>query len=155
MLGPPRPPVRDLVLLGGGHSHVEVLRSFGMRPLPGVRLTLISRDLHTPYSGMLPGYVAGFYSYDDVHIDLARLAAFASARLVHAEACGLDTRARRVALRGRPPMVRSACYHSCRLPNSTIRLLRTALSPAVTSNIPSLNALTFLHAHSNSHTTGI
>jgi selenide,water dikinase len=55
----------------------------------------VTRDVHTPYSGMLPGYVSGFYTYDDCHIDLARLAAFASARLIHDEACGIDPKARR------------------------------------------------------------
>lgn len=40
---------------------------------------------------MLPGYISGFYSYDEVHIDLSRLARFAGARLIHAEARGLDT----------------------------------------------------------------
>ena len=63
---------------------------FGMRPEPGVRLTLVTRDVETPYSGMLPGYVAGFYTRRECHIDLARLAAFAGARLVHAEAVGLE-----------------------------------------------------------------
>ena len=39
---------------------------------------------------MLPGYVSGFYSYDECHIDLARLATFSRARLVHGEVCGID-----------------------------------------------------------------
>ena len=82
--------VQDLVLLGGGHSHVEVLRSFGAKPLPGVRLTLVTRDLQAPYSGMLPGYISGHYSFQECHINLGRLAGFARATLVHAEACGLD-----------------------------------------------------------------
>ena len=76
--------------MGGGHTHIEVLRSFGLRPLPGVRLTLITRDMHTPYSGMLPGYISGFYTHDECHIDLARLAAFCNARLIHEEASGID-----------------------------------------------------------------
>lgn len=45
----PTPILRDVVLLGGGHPHVEVLRQFGMRPLPGVRLTLIAASVETPY----------------------------------------------------------------------------------------------------------
>ncbi|MDP1613145.1 MAG: hypothetical protein Q8M11_18980 [Sulfuritalea sp.] len=74
------PVLRDIVLVGGGHSHVVVLRAFAMRPLPGLRLTLICTDTDTPYSGMLPGYIAGHYSFDEVHIDLRRLAEFAGAR---------------------------------------------------------------------------
>ena len=96
--------LRDIVLIGGGHSHVGVLRSFAMKPMAGVRVTLICNDPDTPYSGMLPGYVAGHYSFDDVHIDLSRLASFAGARFIAAEVTGIDRSARRVELRGRPSL---------------------------------------------------
>ena len=99
-----QPVVRDIVLVGGGHSHVGVLRNFGMAPMPGVRLTLLCTDAHTPYSGMLPGYVAGHYDFDAVHIDLSRLASFAGARFVCAEVTGIDRTAHRVLLRDRPGM---------------------------------------------------
>ncbi len=92
----------DVVLLGAGHAHAEVLRQFAMRPMPGVRLTLIAREAMTPYSGMLPGLLRGEYSYDDAHIDCVRLAAAAGARLILAEADGLDLAARQVGIAGRP-----------------------------------------------------
>ena len=98
------PVTRDVVLIGGGHAHVEVLRRFGMQPLPGTRVTVISRDTHTPYSGMLPGLIAGHYDYDEVHIDLAPLANFAKARLYHDEVTGIDLERGLVLCRTRPPV---------------------------------------------------
>jgi len=98
------PIAQDLVLVGGGHAHVHVLKRFGMRPVPGVRLTLVTRDVETPYSGMLPGYVAGLYSFAECHIDLVRLARFAGARLIHDEAVGLDRGRRQILCRAHPPI---------------------------------------------------
>ncbi|MCG8412677.1 MAG: selenide, water dikinase SelD [Pseudomonadales bacterium] len=96
------PTVKHLVLLGGGHSHLAVLRQFGMRPVPGLTITLISRDVVTPYSGSLPGYLAGNISFADMHIDLRPLAQFANARLIQSEVTEIDLTRKRITLAGRP-----------------------------------------------------
>ena len=95
------PLTRDLVLIGGGHAHALLLRMWGMDPLPGVRLTLISPDPTTAYSGMLPGHVAGLYPRAALELDLVRLARHAGARLILGRVAGIDRVARRVRIEGR------------------------------------------------------
>jgi len=95
---------RDLVLVGGGHSHVLALRMLAMPPIEGLRITLVSPNCHTPYSGMLPGLIAGHYSFEQAHIDLARFCQWAGVRFIAAEVTALDPLARRLSLAGRPPI---------------------------------------------------
>ena len=97
------------MLIGGGHAHALVLRRWGMRPLPGARLTLINPGPTAPYSGMLPGVVAGHYAPDELEIDLVRLARFAGARLILGAAEGLDPVAQQVHVPGRPPVGYDLC----------------------------------------------
>ena len=75
-----------------------------MNPLPGARLTLINPGPVAPYTGMLPGHIAGHYTRAEMMIDLVRLARFAGARLILDHATGLDRAARLVHLAGRPPV---------------------------------------------------
>lgn len=79
-----------LVLIGGGHAHAIALRLWGLNPLSEVELILITDVEQTPYSGMLPGHVAGFYSYQETHINLTHLANFAGAKLIIDPARELD-----------------------------------------------------------------
>ena len=103
-MNPQIPLTRDVVLIGGGHTHALVLRKWGMSPLPGARLTVINPGPTAPYSGMLPGSVAGHYSRDELDIDLVRLARFAGARVIMAKATGIDREAKLIYVTGRTPI---------------------------------------------------
>ena len=97
-------PKADLVLVGGGHAHVLALRKISMRRPQGLRITLVSESEFTPYSGMLPGLVAGHYGYEDTHIDLARFCKSLGVRFVRAEACGLNISDQTLLLKARPSL---------------------------------------------------
>lgn len=92
------------MLIGGGHSHAIALKKLGMNPPAGIRLTLITDVSHTPYSGMLPAYIAGLYGFDDCHIDLRPLSQFAQAVMIVDRAVGLDLQRNRVLLANHPPV---------------------------------------------------
>ncbi|MGM3304569.1 FAD-dependent oxidoreductase [Anabaena sp. WFMT] len=97
-----RPILKQLVLIGGGHSHAIILRLLGKKPLPGLYLTLITPDKYTPYSGMLPGHLAGFYSYAECHINLQNLSNFAHVNLYFDRVVGLDLQNNKVICANRP-----------------------------------------------------
>lgn len=95
------PAQRDLVLVGGGHAHALVLRALAMKPVGGLRITLVSPAPLTPYSGMLPGLLAGHYRFEETHIDLVRLCQWAGVRFFADTVLGLDPQARRLHCAGR------------------------------------------------------
>ncbi|NER80682.1 MAG: selenide, water dikinase SelD [Leptolyngbya sp. SIO1D8] len=99
-----QPIVKDLVFVGGGHTHAIVLRKFGMKPLPGVRLTLITNLVDTPYSGMLPCHISGLYDFDASHIDLRPLSRFAQCQLLMDTAVNIDVDNQRVICAHHPPV---------------------------------------------------
>lgn len=96
------PIFKDLVFVGGGHSHALVLRKWAMNPLPGVRITLISPQAMTPYSGMLPGLIAGHYSFEKTHIDLVKLSLWANIRFIQDSVTGINVETNTLELENRP-----------------------------------------------------
>ncbi|HEY7436412.1 MAG TPA: selenide, water dikinase SelD [Methylomirabilota bacterium] len=94
----------DLVLVGGGHAHIQVLKRWAMTPVPGARLTVVVDRPIAVYSGMVPGFMAGQYAREALEIDVRPLALRAGARCIVAPVVGLDPGARRLVLQGRPPI---------------------------------------------------
>lgn len=91
-------PARQLLLLGGGHAHLGVLRSFAQRPPGRLAVTLVSATEEQWYSGMLPGHVAGHYRREDLVIDLPPLARAAGVAWLQACVVALDAARRCVTL---------------------------------------------------------
>jgi len=88
----------QLVLVGGGHAHVEVLRSFAETPEPGLEIAVVCDRERAIYSGMVPGFVAGQYAARELEIDVRELAARARARWIGQAALTVDARERRIAI---------------------------------------------------------
>ena len=97
-------PKRRLVLAGGGHSHLEVLRHLALHPVEGLEIVLVAKELNAPYSGMLPGLIGGLYPFEACHVDLERLAGLSGARVIHGAVAGIDPVARQVTVSGQPPL---------------------------------------------------
>ncbi|WP_334190447.1 FAD-dependent oxidoreductase [Noviherbaspirillum sp.] len=73
--------MRRLVLVGAGHAHARVLLDFARRPVPDVEIVLVSPVALAPYSGMVPGWLAGHYAWEECCIDFVSLCRRAEAAL--------------------------------------------------------------------------
>lgn len=83
--------MNKLVLVGGGHSHVVALKLWYQKPLENVEIILISDVEKTPYSGMLPAHLADYYTFDETHINLAKLAQKYGFKLIIDTVVNIDT----------------------------------------------------------------
>jgi selenide,water dikinase len=81
---------KQLVLIGGGHSNVQVLRKLCMHQYNGLNVILISESYGAIYSGMTPGYIEKIYSLDEITIDLQRLCFNAGATFIKDKVISLD-----------------------------------------------------------------
>ena len=94
---------KHVVLVGAGNAHLGFVRRFGMMPIPGVAVTLVNEATVIPYSAMVPGHIAGDYTWDEITIDLVRLCQ-AKVRFVVGRVQAIDPAARQVHFTARPPL---------------------------------------------------
>jgi selenide,water dikinase len=100
-------PERHLVLAGGGHCHALVLRSWVRRPCQrpsNCRITLVSRQPRTLYSGLVPALIAARVTFAEASIDLQRLCHLAGVAFLQAEIIGLNPLERSLLLRDQAPL---------------------------------------------------
>ncbi len=115
------PIFKQLVFVGGGHSHALALRQWAMQPLPGVGISLISPQIMTPYSGMLPGLLAGHYQFEQTHIDLQKLALWAGIRYIRDSVIDIDPVNHIIHLQNHAPVEFDVCSVDIgSTPNQTI-----------------------------------
>lgn len=88
--------MKRLVLAGGGHAHLHVLKAMSERRWPGVEVVLLTPYARQLYSGMVPGWMAGHYALDQCAAPLVPLAQAAGVRLVLDQVIGVDAAGRGV-----------------------------------------------------------
>lgn len=93
-----------VVLVGAGHAHVQVLRSWAADPPAGTELTLVEDRSEATYSGMVPGFVAGDYSLAETRIAVEPLARRSGATLVARRAVRIDPIHQMVEVEGASPL---------------------------------------------------
>ena len=90
--------MRRILLVGAGHAHLAVLRGLSKEALYGARVTLITPLARQIYSGMLPGVIAGHYSFEEALIDIEALCGNAYVEFVAGKVDALDLAARQASL---------------------------------------------------------
>ncbi|SVB91025.1 uncharacterized protein METZ01_LOCUS243879, partial [marine metagenome] len=90
--------VREVVLVGGGHTHIQTLKSFAQESPKKSRITVVVDVPLAVYSGMVPGFVSGQYSKDEIVIDVFRLSQRANARLIIGRVVQIDPNGQKIFL---------------------------------------------------------
>lgn len=93
--------MKHLVLLGAGHAHVHVVKSYAQLTRHGAmppQITLVSPYPRQLYSGMLPGFIAGHYALAQCAIALEPLLSGTPIRLLLSSAVAVDAASSQITL---------------------------------------------------------
>ncbi len=80
-----------LLIAGAGHATLPLIASARARKLRGIRTTVINNHLYLYYSGMIPQYLGGVYTEEEVRIDLESLCKQNGADFIQGSILEIDT----------------------------------------------------------------
>nr|WP_039813224.1 FAD-dependent oxidoreductase [Jeotgalibacillus malaysiensis] len=65
--------MKTIVLAGGGHTHLEVLRRLTAERDTELKWVLVSASRYHYYSGMFSGFAEGLYTLEEIRVDLKKI----------------------------------------------------------------------------------
>jgi len=107
--------MKHLVLLGGGLSHLRLMRELAAAPLPGTQVTWVVPNILHVDPLRLPAWVAGRCSTEQISLNLEPLARSAGVALVEGDVMLLDAAQREITLGSGRTLVfdaLSVCTHA-------------------------------------------
>ncbi|MEM1287653.1 MAG: FAD-dependent oxidoreductase [Pseudomonadota bacterium] len=113
---------KSLVLVGAGHTHALALLRLRSTDTADVDITVIDPKDRAVYSGMLPGFIAGHYTRDELDIDVEKLTGPLGGRFIRQAAKAIDPDEKLVVLAD----------------GSEVAYDVASLDVGITSNMPSL-----------------
>ena len=104
-----------LVLVGGGHSNVLLMRKWLMQPnlMPNHPITIISRDSHLVYSAKFPSVIANLISLEESLIDIASFAKSVKVAFIQEEVKNIEFKHNKIIFKSRPAISYSDLVINC------------------------------------------
>lgn len=93
-----QPAFRNVLLLGAGHGHLDLMKHLDELTGQGVRVTVVSPEPVGLYSGMIPGFLGGRYDRDGVSLPVRDIVEQAGATFVEDVVTGIKASSRTVTL---------------------------------------------------------
>jgi selenide, water dikinase len=90
--------MKTLIFVGAGHSNLVAIKELAGALPPEVKIVLVSDVLMAPYSGMLPGFMAGYYQENQIVFDLEKMARTYKIRFIHAQVKNISTESNTIRL---------------------------------------------------------
>lgn len=80
----------NVVLVGGGHAHLYLIKKYAKQACPKIKLTLISSYDKQYYSGMASSFLEGVYNEEDFSFDLINICKNAGVEFIEGLATKID-----------------------------------------------------------------